>query len=156
MLRDFELSVKFQSMETREEIMILVRADEAGCPQTPTQTLPSDLRWKGSQKIRMESEHALALRKNEGFEHVGASFLIGSKQLEQVRHRNHSAKALFTVNDQQVKDSVLIHRSETVLDRCLRGRGHELPRHDFGNAHPCRTLILGRHFVGNVALRDDS
>lgn len=114
-----------------------------------------DLRWKSSRKIRTESEHALALRKNEGFEHVGAVLLVRGEQLQQVRHRNHAAIALFSVDDQEVKDPVLIHQSETVLDRCLRGRGHKLPRHDFGNAHPCGALILGRHFVGNVALRGD-
>jgi hypothetical protein len=37
------------------------------------------------EKKEKECEAALALRENQGFEHVGAGLLVRSKQLEQVR-----------------------------------------------------------------------
>src|SRR5271155_295993 len=50
-------------------------------------------------------------------------------------------------------DAVLFHQPQTIFERGVRRGAHQLPRHDFRNAHPGGTLIFRGDFVGDVALR---
>lgn len=89
----------------------------------------------------------LSLGENQGFEHVRPRLLVRGKQFQQVRHRNHALVALLVVKNNEMIDTILLHKAEAIFQRRI-GRGrNELTRHDLGNSHPGGTFIFRRDFV---------
>jgi hypothetical protein len=60
-------------------------------------------------------EAGSSLGEYEGLEHVGASFVVGRDNLQQVRDGNHPEKTSRVSGDEQVENTILFHHAHALV-----------------------------------------
>src|SRR5437899_1542708 len=87
------------------------------------------------------------LREHERLEHIRTCLVIVASQAQEVFGRNKPSELRLFVEYCQMEDTVLVHEAHTLIDSSVRRHGNQVHGHDFGRAHPGRTLVLRYHLL---------